>query len=145
MTPTLDRECDVFCRAIAGIGAPDAIRRDYARAHEVGPLRGGAVSFFDRALVRIASSGWLLTRLADSYAAIFARRSLLRRKLVMLLAILESHGRTARFVDAPRMGSLGGFVLAAALRTAVFVACVLLAAVVLAPIQLASLVAGEAR
>jgi hypothetical protein len=63
----------------------------------------------------------------------------------MLLAILEAHGRTVRFVDAPRMRSLPGFVLAAVLRTAVFAACVLVAAVFLAPIQLASALAGGTR
>jgi hypothetical protein len=44
----------------------------------------------DEALVRFASGGPLRARVADAYARIFRPRGLLRRKLILAFAILES-------------------------------------------------------
>jgi hypothetical protein len=143
ITP-LERECDVFCRTLAGVSAPAAVRADYARAHEVGPL-GGAPSFFDRTLVRIGRTTPFCARLADSYAVLFARRSLLRQKLVMLLAILESHGATSRRMDAPRSRSLAAFAIAAPVLVLLFALRTLLAILILAPIHAASRFASPPR
>lgn len=117
---SLDRECDVFCRALIGRPAPQPIRDSYRRAHEVSAV-GAPDSAFDAWLAAFAGRGPRRTRLADSYAVLFARGGLLRRKLVFLLAILESYAETSRSVDTPRSRSAAEFFARAALSGVAFV------------------------
>jgi len=64
---------------------------------------------------------------------VFSRGGTLRRKLVLLLAILESTGETSAVVDTPDEGTASRFVLEAFVRCVSFPAVVLLAAVWLGP------------
>ena len=84
-----DRECVVFTGHLLGV-APDAyVKRKYAEAHDV--LGGLAPTDpFDAFLLRFASKHRVCTRLADAYARVFRPGSALRRKLIVLLAILET-------------------------------------------------------
>ncbi len=149
----LERECGVFCRALVGVDAPPALRAAYVRAHDVGAVFGAApiaassaagaptppsssAPPFDRWLVRFAAASPARTRFADSYAVIFARGSLLRRKLVLALALLESHAATSRLADSPRPGAAPAFYARAAFAAALFVLRAALAALVLSPVQL---------
>lgn len=95
----LARECQVFSRYLVA-RPPDAYVLDkYIEAHRVARDYTGG-SRFDRALLNLARSGALGASFADSYACLFARRSLLRRKLILLLAILESSAPARGFLDA---------------------------------------------
>jgi hypothetical protein len=89
MTPTVERECHVFTGYLLGSPPPPYVVRKYVEAHDLSPAfsRG---SRFDIYILRIAATRPSLTRPADSYARIFAANGLLRRKLVLLLAILET-------------------------------------------------------
>jgi hypothetical protein len=87
----------------------------------------------DRALMRLATRGPLAARMADAYASIFARSGLLRRKLVLLVAILESHGETSRAIDTARPGSRIAWFGELAFRAALTVALLLAAALILVP------------
>ena len=94
----LTRECLVFTRYLLGIAASAEIVASYRRAHEVSRV-DRADSRMDVALVRCARSGPAWTRLADAYAGVFAASGSLRRKLVLLVAILESRPETADDLD----------------------------------------------
>jgi hypothetical protein len=84
----LEREARIFTASLIG-GAPSPyVIRQYARGHVSLPL--APVQGFDAVLMRVARGGPILARLADAYARLFARRAILRRKLTLLLAILES-------------------------------------------------------
>jgi hypothetical protein len=83
----LAAECRVFCRYLLGRDAPPDVVDAYCRAHE-----GGC-----------AGPGLALTAL--DRAAVCARGSVLRRKLVLLVAILESRGSTAAALDTAVPGS----------------------------------------
>jgi hypothetical protein len=120
----LERECDTFCAAITGRVAPDSVRAAYIRAHEAGSMDRGVSerpTRFDHWLVRFARGGPARTRLADSYAVLFARTTTLRRKLVLLLAILESTAPASRWIDTPDPGSAGGFFASAFVQACGFV------------------------
>jgi hypothetical protein len=96
---TLLRECRVFCRHLSGEAPEPIVIQKYLQAHACGvvePRRGTPA--LDRWLVRIARTGTLAARWADAYAALFSRRGLLRRKLILLLAILETVPRTSRMI-----------------------------------------------
>jgi hypothetical protein len=63
----------------------------YHEAHETGSVTIGATSRpVDRLIIAFAKIHPAATRIADCYAALFLREGVLRRKLVVLLAILES-------------------------------------------------------
>jgi hypothetical protein len=102
----LAAECRVFCRYLLGRDAPPDVVDAYCRAHEGGCAGPGlALTALDRALCGVARGGPRLARIADSYAAVCARGSVLRRKLVLLVAILESRGSTAAALDTAVPGS----------------------------------------
>ncbi len=95
-----DDECRVFARHLLDI-EPDAYvlgtyRDAVARLPALSPT-----SAFDGVLLARARRGGLWTRLADAYAALFARDSALRRRLVMVLAILETRAPFHHHLDTP--------------------------------------------
>jgi hypothetical protein len=123
----LDRECSVFARYLAGIEPGDYVRAKYRAAHQPGAF-GPAREDADP-LTRIARRGPGFARIADAWASVLAREGTLRRKLVLLLAILESTGETSPRVDSPDRGTRAGFLLGLVPRALLFVATLLVALV----------------
>lgn len=85
----LARECDIFCRYFAGQPATSFVAQKYTEAH-ARDRRYEPQNAFDRILLGWAAASPLAAQWCDSYACLFARGSLLRKKLVLLAAILES-------------------------------------------------------
>jgi hypothetical protein len=137
---TLDRESDVFARYLAGGGADEYLRRKYREAHAAGAL-GAQGTTFDRALLAVARRGPWCARLADAHARVFAPGGLLRRKLVLVLALLECCAPER--VDAPRSRSALGFVARAAWLAAGFALLSALSALLFLPLRLACRLAGD--
>ncbi|MFN2399240.1 MAG: hypothetical protein ABR543_11455 [Gemmatimonadaceae bacterium] len=98
----MERECRVFCKYLVG-QAPNAyVLGKYVDGHRSSNFRThGPAQSIDRLLMRIALAQPLGTRLADTYARVFVPRSVLRHKLVLLLAIIESCAPTHEFFDGP--------------------------------------------
>ena len=133
--PALAREADVFTAALVGAPAAPYVVREYVRGNEA--LALSPAPGFDSALVALARRGPRRARIADAYAGHFARRSTLRRKLALLVAILEVVPPSDR-AFAPRPGSPLATALRLAATVAAALALALAGAVVLAPLQLAS-------
>jgi NADH dehydrogenase len=130
----LDAECRVFCRYLSGEEPSEYVLAKYRAAHQpgaLGPERGGAPP--GRALVTFARRGPAAARLADSFAVLFARSGLLRRKLTLLLAILESTAPAGTLLDTADRGSVASFVLGMAARGVAFAGRVLVAALLCGP------------
>jgi len=139
--PRLARETDVFARYLIGAPAGACAAERYAAGHAGLPPTCPAAG---RVLVGVAAVHPLLTRIADAYARLLAPRSLLRHKLVLLLAILESSaGSHAAF--APRPGSPLGVVFRLAATGAVFAVCLVAGIILLGPLHLISRVTGAGR
>ena len=85
--PVLEHECRTFTRYLAGRDPTPYVVAKYCEAHEVSAAFGG--DRFDRRLTAAARYHSATTLLADAYARFFAPHGLLRKKLVLLLAILE--------------------------------------------------------
>lgn len=132
----LSRECEVFSRYLAGRPPDNYILEKYVEAHRVAPDYSCG-SRFDRLLVRCAAAGIAGASFADAYASLFARRSTLRRKLILLLAILESCAPARGFLDAIEPTPLAFLSLRLAGRGLLFLIRVAAAAVFLLPLQLA--------
>ena len=87
----LRRECTVFCRYLIGTEPNDYIMKKYEEAHMSGAMSHAVrIAAFDRILVAMAGTSGVATTLVDSYAAVFFRTAVVRKKLVLLVAILES-------------------------------------------------------
>lgn len=97
----LDDECSGYCRYLTGRRATDYVASKYAAAH-VHRRREltAAPRTFDRLLWRLSTQGVWATRLADGYARFMAPSGVLRKKLVLLLAILECSPPFYEFVDS---------------------------------------------
>jgi nucleoside-diphosphate-sugar epimerase len=96
----LDRECQVFTRHLIGVAADAFVLAAYRDAVGRLPALQPKTAFDDLLLSWARRGGWW-TRVADAYAALFARDSALRRRLVMALAILETRAPFHLLIDAP--------------------------------------------
>ena len=100
----LDVECAAFTRHLLGRDASDNVCVRYRAAHATLSALSPA-SRFDSFLVWFARLGHPCTTVADAHAALFAPDSLLRKKLVVLLAnSSETSSPFSDLIDAP----LGG-------------------------------------
>jgi hypothetical protein len=99
----LAAECRVLTRHLVGDEPDDYIIDRYAAAHRARPELAASVPS-DRPLLALARTGPLGARLADAHGRLFAPASALRRKLILLLAILETSPRYARHIDDPGAG-----------------------------------------
>ncbi len=89
-------ECDALTRYLIGLAADDYVADQYRRGVEQLQIRE---SRFDRLLCSWARRSRPTARAADFYGRLFRPAGALRRKLVLLLAILESYGPTAAVTD----------------------------------------------
>ncbi|NNE43307.1 MAG: hypothetical protein HKN12_03790, partial [Gemmatimonadetes bacterium] len=105
----LEAECRAFVRYLIGEEPSAYVIEKYRAAHQPGVM-GPAVEA-DDPLTAIARRGPGLARLVDSWAVFFARGGTLRRKLILLVAILENIGASSAKVDTPDPGTPLGFFL----------------------------------
>lgn len=100
---TITRECEVFTHYLVGQLPTDYIRKQYGMAALARNLANNAeFTAFDRTTLRFARRNVFFTRVADAYCAIFYRHGILRRKLILLLAILEHTAPTAAQFELPK-------------------------------------------
>ena len=128
----LDAECRVFTDHLLGCEPGAYVTAKYRAAHAAVP----ALSEYgrsDEALIAFARRGPIRAKLADAYAAVFAPRSALRKKLVLLLAILETSQSTYPQVDAAIGGSQAAALLRLVVRGVGALAALALGALVLLP------------
>jgi hypothetical protein len=87
----LDNECEIFAKYLIGKSPNSYVKEKYYEAHKVGTLaRIQELSKFDNYLVNLARKHILFVSIIDSYACILYKKSLLRKKLILLLSIMES-------------------------------------------------------
>lgn len=130
-------EARTFVRHLGGAGAEDRVVPRYLEAHRRGLVDAtGPAAAFDRWLVAFARRGPLRARLADAYASVFHRGGLLRRKLVLVFALLETGPAAHRTLLAPARRGRAAF-LAGALGRGLLALLFLLAGLALfAPARL---------
>ncbi len=131
----LRHECEVFIRYLSGLRLDPYVLQKYIDAHEKAAAYTPSERF-DRFLLGFAARSPVFTKLADSYARLFAPASSLRKKLILLLAILESSPAGRQFLERADSSSRSVIVLKALTRGLLFVLSVLLATIALVPFQL---------
>ena len=103
----LERECRVFARYLTGREPSHYIIEKYLDFHQKIGVRGGGARF-DGFLVSTAARGPYWTRLADSYGTLFRKNSVLREKLVVVLALAECAPPAFEDMDRVPGGGLAG-------------------------------------
>ncbi|HKQ77193.1 MAG TPA: hypothetical protein VJ810_26080 [Blastocatellia bacterium] len=110
----LDRECLAFSAYLIRQRPNGYVMAKYRDAHDTsGIVELNGLPFLDRFLVGVAAAHPVGAKLVDAYTAVFCKRSAVRRKWILLLAILESCAPTYKYFDLPDSG--GRFTLASRL------------------------------
>ena len=133
----LNRECGVFCRYLIGQTPNDYVRKKYRDAHRGRPfVSGDCFGPWDGFLVSIATIGPWSTRIVDVYSRVFRGSSLIRKKLVLLLAILESCEPSHRYLDSVDSNKIPLLALRLASGCLTFVMMLVIVIVAILPLQL---------
>lgn len=91
----LDHECRIFCRYLVGQEPSNYVLENYRRGNVTHGLdQQLQENGIERLLIKMAGRGPFFTWLADIYTRIFLPYSVIRKKLILLLAILEICGTT---------------------------------------------------
>jgi hypothetical protein len=133
----LEKECSVFSAHLIGVNTAVYTRLKYVEATSAhGIAFDENFSPFDRATLAFARRGRNLARWADAYCAIFHRRGVLRRKLIVLAAILEHVSPTSHVFDnVPARGRINA-ILALVGSGSMFALSLALGVIVLLPLDL---------
>jgi len=133
----LTEECRALTTYLVGTAPTAYIEEQYARAaHIHGLAFDEDFSCFDRVTVRLARSNRLTARSADAYCGLLHRRGVLRRKLIVLSAILEHVAPTNEAFDKVETRGAALTVLSLAAYGVVSGLSLLLGAAVLLPTRL---------
>lgn len=100
--PLLGDECRALCQHLIGAPPSDAMLAGYLEHHRRFPV--GPFTRFENELIAFARRSAFASALADAYSVRFLPNGLLRRKLVLLLALLETDPELFPSVDAPDAG-----------------------------------------
>ena len=130
----LIHECAVFTRYLIGLSPTEYVTRKYVAAHGALDVLT-PVDRFDRLLLRLAK-GTVVTRWpAAAFARVAAPDSALQKKLVTLLAILETDARSGKKIDTAPSASALTLVVLLGLRGFLAAVALLAGAVLLAPLR----------
>jgi len=133
----INAECSVFTRYLTGQLPDSCTAEKYAAAFIPGqPLGKDLQSGFDALLVRLAVIHPLFTRAVDAFSRFFYAGSTLSKRLILLLAILESRASTAVELDYPDNTTFAGFMFSVAMQFAVFTILLGVATLFLLPLKL---------
>ena len=122
----LDAECSVFCDYLVGQEPTEYIRQRYCEAHhKTNLIHQDPSNSFDSFIIRFGQRGVLCSRMADVYTRWFYRRSALRSKLLLLMAILECSKSTYSVFEASKSHSRVKFWFGLMLQGIRWVLCII--------------------
>jgi hypothetical protein len=131
----LERECRAYTRYLCGQDASPYLIEKYLDFHQKLGHELKADSF-DSFLVRMSARGGLWVGLSDSYARILRKNTVLRKKLIVVLALLECTPPSFEKLDSVPTGGIVGTVLRLAGTSARFVLTSALAVIIFFPARL---------
>ena len=133
----LETECTVFTYYVTKQKPSAYVLNKYRQGHSIADFACTSVTHpFDSFLLQVAATHPLLTKLVDAYTAIFLRSSIVRRKWILLLAILESCSPTYRCFDSPESSNKKFLFMGMVGKGVVFLLAFCLSLVLLMPFHL---------
>jgi hypothetical protein len=130
----LERECRIFTRYIAGRDPTAYVIKKYSDAHAACETFAG--DRFDDCLIGVARLHPACTLIADAYARLLAPHSAFRKKLILLLAILEVSPPFFRELDRPAKESIAPQAMKIGLRIVALIPAVIFGVLLFLPISL---------
>lgn len=110
------REFETFARRLLGMTASPALLDAYRRAHQLRSSEFVPRDRFDGHLLAVARRGGVFLALADAHARRFRRAAVLRKKLCLVLALLECDPESSARLDSVGRGGALGFWFFAVVR-----------------------------
>ncbi len=136
----IEAECLAFCRHVADVEPTAFVLEHYHRLHHTSNAPAPASDEkIERVLLALSRWGSLPLRVSDGYARFFRPRSTLRRRLVLILAILENSPPSERRLNSGDEGSLAAVGLRLLATLVAGGTCILLGTLLLGPVHLLSL------
>ena len=132
----LERECRTFTRYLVRRDPTPYVTGKYCDAHVASAAFTG--DRFDHRLTAVARLHPIVTFIADAYARFFVPRGGFRKKLILLLAILETCPPFYRAMEQAADGRLLGQVIHVGARLLLFVPAAIVGAVLFVPLRLVS-------
>jgi nucleoside-diphosphate-sugar epimerase len=130
----------VFTRYLTNEAPTEYVAEQYRMALAArGLAKDDDFSAFDRVTLNLARRGLLCVRLADAYCAIFRRHGALRRKLILLMAIVEHTAPYSDQFDRPIPRGVIGLATFLFLQGAQFALSLMVGAALLLPAHLLTL------
>jgi uncharacterized protein YbjT (DUF2867 family) len=140
----VEDECRTFVTYLVGPKPSAYVVERYVMAAQAHGLSNDeAFSCLDRAALKLARRGRMFARWADAYCALFCRNGVLRRKLVLLAAILEHVAPTSEAFDRVSPSSAAKTVLSLATYGLTSAVSLFLGAVILLPVSVVCRIAGR--
>lgn len=134
----LRNECEQLTLYLTGTRSDNYVCEKYMHAHYADnpaiPL--GNASAFDRFLISMALINSMVTGLVDSYSKVFCRSALIRKKMVLLLAILESTEPYCSLFDAVTIGSTTAIIFRLFQKASLFMIRLILSTAIFMPLHL---------
>jgi NADH dehydrogenase len=97
----LNKECEVFYSYLLHEKPDDYILRKYSEGNiKCGLEFSQDTPKFERMLVQLARLNTFFTKIVDTYTCFFLNCSLIRKKMTLLLAILECYDKTCTLIDS---------------------------------------------
>jgi hypothetical protein len=132
----LKRECSSYARYLTGQAPIEYVVEKYKDFHRKSDaLACLNTDPFDRFLVEVSARGPHWACLVDSYASRFLKESVVRKKLVLTLALLECTPPTFEKLDATNRGGVAGAILRLGFGAICYAGQVLLAVVLFVPLR----------
>ena len=140
----LAAECRTFSLYLMNHTPGPYVVEKYCAAHAAGNiLHTTEHDALDPALMRLARRNGVLLRAVDLYTSLFFKHALVRKKLVLLLAILESTADTHPYFDSTDALGTVGFCVQAVRRGVVCGALLLVSLVAILPVHFGLRASGE--
>jgi hypothetical protein len=138
----LERECRTYARYLTGCPATPYVISKYLDFHlKIGNNPAG--DRFDRLLLSVSARSSLWARLADSYATVWRKNSLLRKKLVLTLGLMECAPPAFERLDRVPPGGWFGTMVQLAVGASCYLCSLLAATVLFSPLRLWAAVVGR--
>ena len=131
----LDRECSVFFEYVTGRNPSDYVLIKYREANTK-LFQDSDKNPFDQFLLTISGLHRIVAKLVDAYSSVFFKRSIVRKKCILLLAILESCPIGSEYFDVPEQGSKSILFVKMLWKAAGFFVALIVSIVFLMPLHL---------
>lgn len=133
---SLRNECNVFCYYLINQRPNEYVLEKYQDGHRKSDINKNLESkHFDNLLIRIAKISPFFTKMVDVYTCRFFKSSLFRKKLVLLLAILESCAQAHHCLDFVDPFSKVVLIIRMSQKGLVFICTLLLSTIMFMPLH----------